>query len=381
MTFPRFQKPAAAYIHVPFCRHKCGYCNFTVAANRDDLIESYLQAIRTELSWLKRPQQVTSLYIGGGTPSHLSPDQLRRLFEIVLAWFPPGNGCEITLEANPADVNGDRLSALVEAGVNRVSLGVQSLQDRKLGLLQRDHRRADVAKAWELIRPEIPVLNVDLIFATPGETADEWLADLQATLGYAPDHISIYGLTIERGSAFYGQRLRGEWSALAEDLERDLFISAMNTLTTAQFEHYEVSNFGRAGRRCRHNEVYWTGRPYYAAGPGAARYVNGVREVNHRSVRTYLSRVLAGISPVAEQERLSPEDAAREHLVFALRRLDGINKRTFAEESGFTVAELAGSDLAPYIERGLLQDSPSHLRLTRAGLLISDTIWPALLRE
>ncbi|MFV1968417.1 MAG: radical SAM family heme chaperone HemW [Pirellulaceae bacterium] len=381
MTLPRFQTPKAAYVHVPFCRHKCGYCNFTVAANRDDLIESYLKAIRIELSWLQHPHEVTSLYVGGGTPSHLNPSQLRRFLATLLEWFPPDQGCEITLEANPADVDADRLGVLVEAGVNRVSLGVQSLQDRKLEWLQRDHRRHDIAKAWELLRPKIPVLNLDLIFAAPGETAAEWQTDLQLALASRPDHLSIYGLTIERGSSIYGQRRRGEWRAVEEDLQRALFESAIDTLTDAHFEHYEVSNFARDGCRCRHNEVYWTGRGYYAAGPGAARYVNGHRETNHRSVTTYLKRVLAGQSPVAERERLSPEDAAREHLVFSLRRLEGIDKQTFAQETGFTVAGLGGAELPPFVAQGHLQDSPTHLRLTRAGLMISDAIWPALLRD
>jgi oxygen-independent coproporphyrinogen-3 oxidase len=380
VTYPRFQTPTAAYIHVPFCRHKCGYCNFTVAAQRDDLIDSFLGAIRRELSLLGRPGPLDSLYVGGGTPSHLSPEQLRRFFAILWDSFQLHEGSEFTLEVNPSDVDNERIRALVEAGVNRVSLGVQSLQDRKLALLERDHRSSDVRRAWERLRPVFPALNIDLICAVPGETFAEWERDLELALAIRPDHVSVYGLTVEKGSQFYARRLRGDLPSLSEEAQRALFEAAIDKLTAAQFEHYEISNFCRVGFRCRHNEVYWTGRGYYAAGPGAARYVNGRREVNHRSVTTYIKRVLAGDSPVAEHEELAPLDAAREQLVFSLRRLEGVNKRNFERETGFSVAELAAAELAPFIDQGLLEDDPDYLRLTRDGLLISDAIWPALLR-
>jgi oxygen-independent coproporphyrinogen-3 oxidase len=318
--------------------------------------------------------------VGGGTPSHLRPAQLRRFFAILADSFKYHEDLEFTWEANPSDVDDERLAALLEAGVNRVSLGVQSLQDRKLALLERDHRRSDVLRVWERLRPRFPALNIDLIFAVPSETLTEWQRDLEQTLAIRPDHVSVYGLTVEKGARFYASRLRGELPSLSEESERALFEVAIDTLTAAEFEHYEVSNFCQAGYRCRHNEVYWTGRGYYAAGPGAARYVNGRREVNHRSVTTYIKRLQAGDSPVAERETLSPMDAAREQLVFSLRRLEGVNKRTFTRETGFSVAELAAAELASFVDQGLLEDGPEDLRLTRDGLLISDAIWPALLR-
>ena len=153
-----------------------------------------------------------------------------------------------------------------------------------------------------------------------------------------------------------------------------------DTLTELGFEHYEISNFARPGQRCRHNEVYWTGRCYYAAGPGAARHVDGFRETNHRSLFTYLKRIQSGQSPVVESERLAPEDAARERLVFSLRRLEGIQKTTFAEETGFRVDQLMGNALATYVDQGFLDNSADHLRLTRAGLLVSDALWPKVLQ-
>jgi oxygen-independent coproporphyrinogen-3 oxidase len=166
-----------------------------------------------------------------------------------------------------------------------------------------------------------------------------------------------------------------------EESERIMFERAIDRLTAEGFEHYEVSNFARTGFRCRHNELYWSGQPYYAFGPGAARYVDGRREVNHRSTTTYLHRVLAGQSPVAETEQLAPEDRAREALVFGLRRMQGINRDEFAARTGFELDKLAGADGRRFVDQGLLTWDGDRLRLTRAGLVISDSIWPYFLRE
>lgn len=380
MTDPRFLPPQAAYVHVPFCRRRCGYCNFTVVASRDDLIDPYLRALQIELSWLNAPRHVRSLYLGGGTPSHLPPGRLRQLLDLLRQWFLPCDAFEFTVEANPADVTPECLDIFRHFGVTRVSLGVQSFQPRKLQVLERDHGPAESEAAARRVREQGMDLAVDLIFAVPGESSEEWQADLDTALRASPDHFSLYGLTFERGSRFYGRMLRGELVRVDEERERRMYEWAIDALVRAGFQHYEVSNFARPGKRCRHNEVYWTGRGYYAAGPGASRYVNGRRETNHRSVITYLKRVLAGQSPVAERELLSPEDSARERLVFALRRLEGIDVRAFAAETGYDVEQLVGAEIVPLLANGWLDNSGGRLRLTRCGLLVSDALWPAFLR-
>ena len=359
----RLAPPRAAYVHVPFCRHHCGYCNFTVVAGRDDLIDSYLKALAIELSWLGHPHEVDSLFLGGGTPSHLPADRLDRLLELVRQWFVPAADCEFTIEANPVDITPDRLALLKERGVNRVSLGVQSFQARKLALLERDHRVPEIERATRLVGQWIGNLALDLMFGVPQESAAEWQADWSAAVAQRPDHISVYGLTIERGSRFYGRVHHGELSVVGEEAERGMYEAAIDGLMAAGYEHYEVSNFARTGRRSRHNEVYWTGGGYFAAGPGASRFVAGRRQTNHRSVFTYLRRVLSGRSPVAEEEELAPEDAARERLVFALRRIEGIDKDDFSAETGYTVDDLGGDALKQYIAMGLLESTPQRLRL------------------
>lgn len=371
--------PRSAYVHVPFCRHRCGYCNFTLVAGRDDLIGDYLRAIELELASLETPREVDTLYFGGGTPTYLAPGQLRRLGEMVLRWHPLTGGYEWTVEANPADVDAAMIATLREMGVTRLSLGGQSFRDDKLRLLERDHSGRDIGRAVELARDADMQVALDLIFAAPGETIDQWLADIDTAIALRPDHVSTYGLTFERGTAFWSRRLRGELIAADEELEREMYAAVIDRLTAAGFEHYEVSNFARPGRRSRHNQAYWSGDGYFAAGPGAARYVDGVRETNHRSTTTYLRRVLAGESPVAERERLEPEARARELLVFALRRIEGVSRREFVETTGFTIAELIAEPQAKLVALGLLESAGDRLRLTREGLFVSDAIWPEIL--
>jgi oxygen-independent coproporphyrinogen-3 oxidase len=369
----------AAYIHVPFCRHHCGYCNFTLVAGRDDLIGAYLDALERELSWLGQPREVDTLFFGGGTPTHLPGQQLTRLFALARQWFPLAAGGEWSVEANPTDLLGPKVRDLAAAGVNRISLGGQSFDPRKLEVLERDHGPKEIIKALFRSRALAPSVSLDLIFGVPGESLDVWQADLTATLALAPDHISTYGLTFEKGTAFWSRLSHGELARVDEDLERQMYELAIDTLTAAGYEHYEVSNFARPGHRCRHNENYWLGGQYYAAGPGAARFQAGRRETNHRSTTTYIHRVLAGRSPVAESEQLGPEDAARERLVFALRRLNGIDLSAFAAATGFRAEQLGGDALMRFIDQGLLELRENRLRLTRRGLLISDALWPELL--
>lgn len=396
-----FSTPRAAYIHVPFCRHRCGYCNFTLVAGRDDLIGDYLRAIETELTVLQTPRAVDTLYFGGGTPSHLSCDQFRTLAATVLKWFPlattlssssergQGEGAlrhahsrafyEWTVEANPVDVTPEWIDLLAELGVSRISLGGQSFNTRKLELLERDHSGAEIEQAARLIQQAGMQVVFDLIFAAPGETLADWQADLEAALALEPDHFSVYGLTIERGTAFWSRRQQGTLIEVDEESQRAMYAHAIDRLVAAGYEHYEVSNFARPGCRSRHNQVYWAGEGYYAAGPGAARYVNSIRETNHRSTTTYLKHVLAGESPVAEREQLTPEALARELLVFSLRRIAGISRNDFHARTGYDIDGLIEPQLKKFVDLRLLADDGEKIRLTREGLFVSDALWPEML--
>lgn len=372
--------PRAAYIHVPFCRHRCGYCNFTLIAGRDELIDRYLHALERELGGLENPRLVDTLFIGGGTPTHLSSAQLQRLLQLARDWFPLAAEYEFSVEANPADCTPERMALLEEHGVTRLSLGGQSFQADKLRVLERDHDAAQIARGVELARRHVRAVSLDLIFATPGETLSAWRGDLQAALDLAPDHVSTYGLTFERGTSYWSRLQKAELHEADDELWRSMYNEAIERLTAAGFEHYEVSNFARPGERCRHNEVYWAGDEYFAVGPGAARYVAGRREVNHRSTTTWMQRIERGESPVAESEVLADEDRARERLVLGLRRLQGVDAAHFQRLTGYDIAQLGGAALERHLQMQTLSYQQGTLRLTRAGLFVSDAIWPDFLR-
>lgn len=373
--------PRAAYVHVPFCAHHCGYCNFTVVANRLDLVTSLLDALERELAGLQHPREVDTLFIGGGTPTQLSPAQLDRLLSLVRHWFVLAEGGELSIEANPADVDPARVEVLARHGVNRLSLGAQSFQARKLRILERDHTREVIARAVEVARSGVAAVSLDLIFAAPNETLAEWEDDLRQAMALAPEHVSTYALTYERGMAFWGRRARGELREVDEETQACMYEAAIDRLAAAGLAQYEISNFARPGFHSRHNETYWLGDQYYAVGPGAARYIDGVRSVNHRSTTVYIRRVLAGESAVAESECLKPIERARELLVLGLRRVVGVSREEFCTRTGFTVEQLCGDALDTLIEHDLIEQTAGVVRLTRRGLLVADSVWSALLRD
>ncbi len=339
-----------------------------------------MQAIKIELASLGGPLELDTLFIGGGTPTHLPAAALQRLLALLRETFVLADGYEFSVEANPVDITPSLAALLADHDVTRLSLGVQSFNADKLRLLERDHSGDVARRACEIAMATFPSVSLDLIFGVPGETRVIWEADLARALAIRPNHVSTYGLTFERGTSFWSRLEHGAIARMDEELELALYASAIDTLTTAGFEHYEVSNFAQPGHRCRHNEAYWAGDSYYAAGPGAVRYVNGRREMNHRSTTTYLKRVLTGRSPVAETETLAPIDRAREQLVFGLRRLEGVRRSNFQSRTGYTIDALVAVPLARFTAAGLLRDDGERVQLTRAGLFVSDAIWPHFLR-
>lgn len=368
------QIPQAAYVHVPFCVHRCGYCDFTLVARREDLIGDYLKALAIDLETLGEPQPVETLFLGGGTPTHLPPRELAELLELVRKWFPLKDDYEFSVEANPAGLTAEKVDILADAGVNRVSLGVQSFDEAVLKFLERDHRQPEILQAVENVRRRVANLSLDLIFGVPGQSLASWQETLQNALAMQPTHLSTYGLTFEKGTSFWTRLEKGQIQRIPDDLERSMFAAAMDTLSEAGFEQYEISNFARPGFRCRHNQIYWQARPYWGFGPGAARYLGGKRSMNHRSVTTWIKRLLAGDSPIMDWEELSPEDRARELCVLGLRMTEGIPFADFQARSGYDLKTLAPQAIARHIEQALLQETPTHLRLTREGRFVADSI-------
>ena len=367
--------PRHVYVHVPFCRHRCGYCDFTLVAGRDDLIDRYLAALAIEIERVRELLEVDTLYLGGGTPSHLGPDGLKRLFGLLSSRVRLAARAEVTLEANPLDVTGEFVAACRSLGVTRVSLGGQSLDAATLRALDRDHGPDDVRAAVGGLLDAGLVVNLDLMTAAPGQSLAHVEADLAAGVALGVQHVSVYCLTWEQGTAFESARARGELVPAEESLERAMFEAAIDGLTAAAFEHYEVSNFARPGFRCRHNEAYWDCRPWEAFGPGAARFDGRTRITNHRSTTTWINKVLAGDDATGDVDAMTAEEAARERIVVGLRRRDGLDRAAFRAASGFEIDALAGAAVGRWVESGFATDDGRRVRLTRAGLLVSDALW------
>ena len=374
VTPPAWLWPRAAYVHVPFCAHRCSYCDFAIAVGHDDLRDRYVEALNVEVARLGRPQPVDTLFLGGGTPSHLSAGQLELLLGTLRHWLPLSAGHEFSFEANPDSLDADKVKVLADHGVNRISLGAQSFHPHLLRALGRDHAADEIAPAVERARTRVANVSLDLIFGVPGQTATEWEVDLRRVLELQPDHIATYGLTYETGTPLWNQRRRGAVRPLDEEAELTLYTRAIDVLESVGFEHYELSNFARPGRRCRHNGVYWANRAYFGFGMGAARYLNRRRELNTRNLNAYLSRVLAGETPTFQSEELSPEERARETLALGLRRMEGVFRSDFRAQTGFDLDVLAGPALERHVGLGMLHDDGASVFLTRPGKYVADTV-------
>ena len=372
-------QPRAVYIHVPFCAHRCGYCDFTLIAGRDDLAGAYLDALQAEIARSPLTEPLDTLFLGGGTPTQLDEPHLQRLLDVLCSAFRFGPDIEFNVEANPDGLTDAKLNALSNAGVNRLSLGVQSFDDRFLSLLERRHSSEAAMDAFSRCRSRFPNVSLDLIFAVPGQSLDDWQHDLQTAIDLQPDQVSTYGLTFEKGTTFWTRREKGQLDQADDSLERSMYSAAMDQLAAAGFEHYEISSFARPGFRCRHNQVYWNGGEYLGFGPGAASFVDGVRWQDHRSTTTWIRRVLAGEDAVGDREQLAPEASARERLILGLRQIEGINVDAFEAQTGFALEALGGEALSQLQTQSLLELTNGVLCLTREGRFFYDTVAAGLL--
>ena len=367
--------PRSAYVHIPFCAHKCGYCDFASLAGADHLADRYLLALEREMAMLGRPHEVETIFIGGGTPTRLNPEQLDRLLAAVRRWFPLALGGEWTVEANPGTLDAAKVDVLAEGGVNRVSLGAQSFQPDLLRALERNHAPDEVPRALDLIRPRFERWSFDLIFGVPGSTPDLWADDLARALALGPDHLSCYGLVYEKGTALWKQERAGLVQPVEEEAERAMYEHTIACLADAGLGMYEISNFARPGHESRHNLIYWANLAYFGVGLGAARYLGGTRSSNTRDLPAYLKRIEAGESATGPTETLDPEDRARETAVLMLRRtVQGLDRAEFARQTGFPLDDLAGPALARHRAGGLLDDDGTRVRFTRDGLFLADTV-------
>jgi oxygen-independent coproporphyrinogen-3 oxidase len=371
--------PLAVYVHWPYCARICPYCDFNVVRDRGQAEQAGLaRAIEADLeaqAALTGPRTLVSVFLGGGTPSLMDPDWAGRILARAKALWTPAADLEVSLETNPTDAEAGRFAAFSAAGVNRLSLGLQALDDEALKALGRNHDAAAGRRAAAAAMRAFPRLSVDLIYARPGQTPASWTAELAEAVDLGAEHVSPYQLTIEAGTAFDRAVRRGTLRTPGEDLAATLYDATQAGLEAAGFDAYEVSNHARgAAARSRHNLAYWRGWDYVGAGPGAhgRLTLDGTRWATEAQARPggYIEAVRRGGVGLATRVRLSAEEAAQERVVMGLRIDDGVG---WDEVAALGVGP-GSAKVADLRELGLLSDDPTRLRATRAGRLVLDRL-------
>ena len=359
--------PRHLYVHVPFCARRCAYCDFSIAVRPTVPVDRYVAAVARELELrapAHEPWALDTLYFGGGTPSRLGGAGLASLVAAVRARCTLEAGAELTVEVNPDDVTPAAVAAWVDAGVNRVSLGVQSFSDDALVWMRRNHdARAALAAIHTLRAGGIANLSLDLIFALPDAVRRSWREDVDTIVSLAPAHVSLYGLTVEHGTPLGRWTARGESREATEDRYEEEFLYAHEAMTAAGLDHYEVSNFGRPGCHSRHNSAYWTGVPYEGLGPSAHAYDGRDRRWNVAPYAGWLARIQAGVDPGDGRETLTESNRTAERVYLGLRTAAGL-----ALDDG--EAERSAS----WVAAGWATLSDGHLRLTPVGWLRLDSL-------
>jgi oxygen-independent coproporphyrinogen-3 oxidase len=373
---------AALYVHVPFCAAKCRYCDFYSVPHDEGAVRGYLDALATELALRGGCllPALETIFVGGGTPTSLSADSLARLLGLLQPLA--GEQTEFTVEANPGTIDADKAALLAAAGVNRVSLGVQSLDAGELALLGRIHSPSQATDAVELLRCcLIDNLSVDLIYGIPGQTPAGWRDTLARAATLPVSHVSTYGLTFEEGTPLHRDLLAGRVSPMPEERQRACYYEGAAFLEGEGLGQYEISNFARPGRRCRHNLTYWRNEAYLGLGPGAASYVGGCRGTNAPDLDGYVASLLAGALPPCQSERLTGRKALAEALMLGLRLIEGVDRRAFARRYGLDPVDAFPTAVDKHRRIGSLLVDDSCLRLSNDYLYVSDSVIADILAE
>ena len=365
---------AGLYVHFPYCVSICPYCDFDRQATGFASIPRYVDAVAREIRDQPR-RAVHSIFFGGGTPSLMQPDQVARLLAAAAETFEVRPDAEITLEANPGECDPDRLAGFRSAGVNRLSIGVQSLDDATLAHLGRRHSAQEARAAFRSARAAgFDNVNLDFMLGLAGMTTDSWLATLEGALELAPEHLSCYILTVDERVPMGRDVARGRLTLPDEAAVAEQYEATGWRLAAAGYGRYEISNWARPGRASRHNLTYWRDEPYVGVGAGAAGWTDGTRTKNTPLPRRYMASVQAGAVERVEEDRPDPATQARDFLALGLRLREGVDPRRFEERFGATLPEALGSTLAELLDAGCLEWSGGRLRVTSGRVLVTSEI-------
>lgn len=367
------KKPTSAYVHIPFCTQICYYCDFSKVFIKNQPVDSYLEHLLEEFQSYDI-QKLRTLYIGGGTPTALSASQLEVLLKGLTKSLDLSVLEELTIEANPGDLDADKIAVLKNSAVNRVSLGVQTFDDKMLKKIGRSHLEKDIYENIDRLKlAGFDNISIDLIYALPGQTMEQVKDNVAKAIGLDIPHMSLYSLILENHTVFMNRMRRGKLPLPKEELEAEMFEYIIAELERAGFEHYEISNFSKSGFESRHNLMYWDNAEYYGIGAGASGYVNGVRYKNHGPIRHYLSAVEEGNARITE-EHLSQKEQMEEEMFLGLRKKSGVSMARFEEKFGRTFDGLYGEIVRDLVQQGLMQIEGDRVRMTKRGLFLGDTV-------
>lgn len=367
------KKPTSAYVHIPFCTQICYYCDFSKVFIKNQPVDSYLEHLLQEFHSYDI-QKLRTLYIGGGTPTALSAPQLEGLLDGLTKNLDLSVLEELTIEANPGDLDEDKIAVLKNSAVNRVSLGVQTFDDKMLKKIGRSHLEKDIYENIDRLKSAgFDNISIDLIYALPGQTMEQVKDNVAKAIALDIPHMSLYSLILENHTVFMNRMRRGKLPLPKEEVEAEMFEYIIAELERAGFEHYEISNFSKPGFESRHNLMYWDNAEYYGIGAGASGYVNGVRYKNHGPIRHYLKAVEEGNARIHE-EHLSLREQMEEEMFLGLRKKTGVSKARFEEKFGTSFDNLYGQVVRDLCHQGLLQVEGQQIRMTKKGLFLGDTV-------
>ncbi|VTT43035.1 radical SAM family heme chaperone HemW [Streptococcus porcinus] len=367
------KKPSSAYVHIPFCTQICYYCDFSKVFIKNQPVDAYLQALIAEFRSYEI-SQLKTLYIGGGTPTAINAQQLDFLLTELTRDLDVASLEEFTIEANPGDLDGEKIAVLQASAVNRVSLGVQTFNDKHLKQIGRSHNEAQIYETIDSLKAAgFSNISIDLIYALPGQTLEQVKENVSKALALDIPHLSLYSLILEHHTVFMNKMRRGKLNLPTEDLEAEMFEYIIQEMEAHGFEHYEISNFGKPGYYSQHNLMYWNNDHYYGCGAGASGYLDGIRYRNRVPIQHYLKAVQEGNARLTE-EVLTLEEMMEEELFLGLRKKSGVSIAQFEAKFPHSFKERYGQIVEELVAQGLLVDDPQRVRMTKRGLFLGDSV-------
>lgn len=375
----------SAYLHIPFCEHICYYCDFNKVFIEGQPVDEYIDMLIREMSFLKEEvsaHPLSTMYIGGGTPTSLSAKQLEKLMIGIHEQLPLASGVEFTVEANPGDLTADKIAVLKNYGVNRLSMGVQSFDDRLLKKIGRKHTASDVFDTMRLLEKSgLNNVSIDLIYALPGQSLESFHDSLDKALSLDLPHYSLYSLILENQTVFYNLARQGRLHLPDEDEEGDMFDLAASFMEAHGRKQYEVSNFAIPGKESQHNLVYWNNEEYYGLGAGASGYLDGVRYRNFGPIQQYMQPLKEQKRPIRDEEILTEQARMEEELFLGLRKREGVSYALFYEKFNQSLDEVFGNVIEELVAEKLLVKDTQHIALTRRGLALGNNVFQRFLLD